>query len=783
MLIRSRQENNTSPGRWLKPAMAIGLSLLTTGLCSTAIADVLGAKKVIALRVYFQDYAEDSRFDTSEFQGMTDNIDQLWQDTSYNRSSIDWQVTELFQLPDDRSDYIEDLATGDLSTGSKYMKVLRDAVANSPSGIDWTDIDGVTVMMAETDATQFHRGQANACALPMGPGGDLETVGCGIFSENPSEDATGLWGRMAHEVGHMFQEGGPAHPSDYNSDFELMDANYPGQTGIFSKQPSMGFPGWLDQWRYLEFDNSEDGQSQCLVAMEYDLTGNPNFQAIKAKITESLYYLISVRRQVLGDDLNPRFNGIPDEGVLIERVNEGAQPWVEVKGKGGDRTVLWQEGDTYSDTGDGMFISVNKQDDADNYCVTVRYMQGSNQPDMAMYPWRQTPGNTYETTDIWNDSPVNGYDTYRYGMWNDLDGNSVPRGNGDDPAVGLQNRLYARVHNWGSSNATDVVVNFEVTDPLGVGIAGSNGWAALGSVDQSDFPALASMAPGAYVDVFVIWEPQVELTAEQLDAGVFNFHSCVRVKINPVAGEVALANQDGKREQENISVFEASATEAGAPYENVIHLHNDDLNNKKYFYLSYDSELPDGWKLDINGGEMGILLAPGEMRDIPVYIQPAYAAELGAVHGVNIDAASHRVLVNDRDPSDTHLELATLGGVRIEARGLLPTELYCEAGKSRRISVKGVLKTAYGELSDYAEKLADLSKPGKHIIPGVTIQAFDEKGRPLNEKGASILIEMDEDGYFSGSLSSRERDIHSVRCLFSGTELLASSASDIIKVR
>ena len=54
MLIRSRQDNNTSPGSWLKPAMAIGLSLLTTGLCSTAIADVLGAKKVIALRVYFQ---------------------------------------------------------------------------------------------------------------------------------------------------------------------------------------------------------------------------------------------------------------------------------------------------------------------------------------------------------------------------------------------------------------------------------------------------------------------------------------------------------------------------------------------------------------------------------------------------------------------------------------------------------------------------------------------------------------------------------------------------------
>jgi len=41
------------------------------------------------------------------------------------------------------------------------------------------------------------------------------------------------WGRWAHEIGHAFQQAGPAHPSNYNSAFELMDANYPGQTGVF----------------------------------------------------------------------------------------------------------------------------------------------------------------------------------------------------------------------------------------------------------------------------------------------------------------------------------------------------------------------------------------------------------------------------------------------------------------------------------------------------------------------------------------------------------------------
>jgi hypothetical protein len=37
-----------------------------------------------------------------------------------------------------------------------------------------------------------------------------------------------------------------------------------------------------------------------------------------------------------------------------------------------------------------------------------------------MRPWREAPGETWETTDIWFDSPLNGYGTYRYGYWNDV---------------------------------------------------------------------------------------------------------------------------------------------------------------------------------------------------------------------------------------------------------------------------------------------------------------------------------------------------------------------------
>ena len=83
--------------------------------------------------------------------------------------------------------------------------------------------------------------------------------------------------------------------------------------------------------------------------------------------------------------------------------------------------------------GDGATIAINKKLDTagDNWQVQVGYSQAL-QPDVMISPWRSPPGNAWETTDIWVDSPVNGYGTYRYGTWASNFGDTVPRGNGDD---------------------------------------------------------------------------------------------------------------------------------------------------------------------------------------------------------------------------------------------------------------------------------------------------------------------------------------------------------------
>lgn len=771
--------------------LLIAMLLLCQPLASSMVhaAPVLGTKKIMVLRVHFQDYPANSRYTLAQVQGFFGELDTLWQNTSYGNINVTSVVSDLFELPDNRSDYVDDFSDGDLSNGGKFSKVLTDAIANSPDGLDWNNVDAVMVVMAETNASQFHRGQATTCNLPMGPGGTTKLVGCAIFSENPTETDRQVWGRWAHESGHAFQQGGPAHPSNYNSEFELLDSNYPGQTGVFEKQGHVAFPGWMPDTKYQVFTSTSGGGSASIWAMEYNPAGQPNIQAVKMEITPNFYYLISVRRKVLGDDLNGDFtpSGIPDEGVLIERVSEGSDPWVTVIGAGGsngtctapacNRNKLWKEGQTYNAQSDGVFISIVKKHDDDHYTIRLSYQDQSMQPDVMLNPWTSPPGNTWETTDIWVDSPVNGYDTYRYGTWSDGSGGTVPTGNGDDPAVGQTNRLYARVRNIGSVPATDVVVNWEMTDPPGLGIAGAAGWAGIGSVDKTSFPGLANIPAGGFVDVYVEWTPSFTVSPEDMAAGRFAFHTCIRVKLNQVVGETVFGNQDGDREQENISYFQAPSSGEPSSYTNKIRLFNDDLVNKKSFYLSYKPDLPEGWTVDVNGGEQGIVLAPGEVREIPVTIVQGSTEETGKVFGVDVSASSMRILVNDLDPSDQHPEFKPLGGVRVESRMVVPVKLHCRAERDAGnglLMIKGSFDNT-PNITEVLEKYSNTQLPWRVLLAGV------DRERKVVDSTRQLAV-VNPDGSFDGVLREVHEEIREVVCLFAGTTEVSSAGSGYVLI-
>ncbi|MCE3608350.1 hypothetical protein LXA47_32810 [Massilia sp. P8910] len=772
-------------GRILRGRLVLSLTLLTlpflVALPAQAVV-VTGVKKVVVLRVYFQDYSNTSRYTQAQVQGFFNNMNTLWgTNTSHGNISITAQANSaLIQLPDNRSSYIDDFPDGDLSNGTKFQKVIDDAIANS-SGMDWTNVDAVIVVMSETSLTQFHRGQGGTCNARMGPGSSATPlVGCAIFSENPGSTDPQVWGRWSHELGHAFQTRGAIHPSNYNSSFEQMDANYPGQTGMFEQQSSTDF-GWMPDSKYKTITAITGGATVALYAQEYDPAGKPNMQAIKAYLGSggSAYYLISVRRRVLGDDLNASFPsaGIPDEGVLIERVVPGGDQEVTLQGKGGDRDKLWQEGDTFTNASDGIWIFVNKKFDADNYDITVRYADQASKADVGIKSWLAPPGNTYETTDLWIDSPVNGYGMFRYGSWSDLLGGTVPQGNGDDPAIGQVNRIYARVRNFGAATAQNVVVHFDLTDPLGLGINGSNGFQTLGSVDQTAFPGLASIPAGGSVDVYIEWTPNVALTPAQIAAGTFNFHSCMRVRIDHLANETIFGNQDGDGTQENIDYFQAPATGrgvgGGAPNTTVIHLRNDSMVNKKYFNISYDRKLvPPGWEVSVNGGVFGMELAPNEVRAVPVKITPTSPMPAGSVAKVKVFASSFRLLSSDKDPKDKHPEFKQLGGVLVEGHAVHKTRIKCEA--ERRDGV--VLFQGKIDIPGNAqlnERQMVVMYSG--AVPGGRRGEWKFLARPTG------LAHFDRNGAFHGQI--RLAKFKYGTCMFAGTDTLSSAIAPVSPVK
>jgi hypothetical protein len=327
------------------------------------------------------------------------------------------------------------------------------------------------------------------------------------------------------------------------------------------------------------------------------------------------------------------------------------------------------------------------------------------------------------------------------------------------------------VRNFGTQTATSVVVHFDVTNPLGLGINGSSGFTQIGTVTSADFPGLASIAPGGFTDVYINWTPNATLTPEQIAAGIFYFHSCVRVRLDHLPNEIIFGNQDGNGQQENIDYFQAPAAGApspGLPYKTLIHLHNDDKLNPKSVLLSYDrSEVPPGWQVTVNGGQMSVDLAPNEVRDIPVDINPINQMPLGSAASVGIQASSLRLLVSDKNPNDKHPDFQSLGGVRVEGRALARTHITCNP-------VRGAAGVV-----NFTGKIT-VDAPGK-LDPKTPVYLAGYGPAGINPSLFAGYAQVGADGSFTGTV--RLGAFTKAACLYAGTDTLGSATSGYVQVQ
>lgn len=811
-------------------------------------AGVDGKNKALIIRVHYSDATQrlnNTQLTTNwltplnnHFTTISNGKNQGWDFTFYGPVNVG-----------NRSDFVlgnDQLADDTVTPAIDKSKSLIDAViaASDASSLEPLVTNADTVIFLMDNSSQSRMRGVNysshlydfcpplsVCIVPQPDTRYRNTIFIDEGGTNTNATALDqdMWGVLAHELGHALQvyaglgdHWNYGHPSNYLSQFELMDANYPGHVSAHLK--TFTFASWLPPSYIIDVNNAgstmkPSSMGYCIRAIEYNPASYPVPQIIRVKITESVYYLISARKRINGDQLMP----IPGEGVLIERVvSSGNLQWEDVDSDGiidvdlpetpdinesenidqkvvvrgrvttangiADRNALWQVGDVYSATYDGAvginmadgvsFEIKSSQTSGETWCIQVRYGALAMQPDVGIYPWRQPPGETYETTDIWVDSPLNGYGNYRYGMWNDLKGLSVPRGNGDDPAIGAINRVYTRVRNFGTATATNVQVQIKVSNPLGVGIQ-NDAWAPIGNlITSARFPGLASIPPGGYVDVYTEWVPNPPLTEEQKNAGVFSFHTCLRVEILPVGAsgaipaELILGNQDGIDEQENIQNFEAT------PKRSPVFEHEFRVVNKKtanqLVSIFQQNNLPSGWELNINDGDPIIALASQQSATVPISITASGASVIGSSFTVQVSAAEHKTLTNLAAKNTKHLTFNEIGGYNFTVNVLADTRIACKAYRS------GAFVEVVGSLDGF-EGIHQAGTPLRAYAQVYGVTAGLDTAIPLDDRASGNV---GVDGDFRMRFSVRSSQAHGgfvepqkVQCIFPGTHLLASSST------
>ena len=662
-----------------------------------------GAYNEAVIQIVFSDETDPEHpLTVADLNALKTPIHNFFSDLSYKK--LNFQITFIrVHLPTTFASYGICFRCG-------FNSILQDAI-NAAQTSDPTFFDGangVSILIlpkySEGDYTDFGLNSYS---------GLTQQVEQSLLSESTPNP---VWGGWAHEFGHQFEYFGGAdtsgpwlgHPSGYASGYDLMDSCYPchessfGLLGApFVTDPRKVFPGWLDAKHVavVPIPSGPVGQTFDLPPLSQDIS-TPVIQAIQIPIDANRSYWVNARQRLNSDSFQNGGSGIHTEGVQIQYTDVNGMFPVTVCRPFESPTCtnsntdppnwpyeLWPPGSTFTDASNNITVQVVKAVSG-GYEVNVNRDVPPHHPDLFITPWLTPPENTYETVDIWVDSICNGFGVLRYGKR--ADGTVI--GSGDDPCVNHQNRVYATIHNIGDADALATTAAFQVSNPLGVGVTGS--WTSLGKATVPAIPA------GGSATVFVNWTPTPNLTAAQIMAMHFNFHSCIQVKIAPVAGELITTNNSA---QENIAYFEAVAqgNPVGGNYKLPIingsfGVTNSIAGNSAQYSMRSVSRLPVGWTFSVNGGTRDIQIFSGATATIPVVITPP-AGPVGKIYDLKADALTILSLQNH---GSVHPSWFVAGGVDLNAHTVLPSTVTVAASVSPpgnslpSVKVKGTLTPA-----------------------------------------------------------------------------------------
>lgn len=377
----------------------------------------------------------------------------------------------------------------------------------------------------------------------------------------------GMPGRMAHELSHFFASGDLYDGSA--GAFDLM--GFHDDRPVYSAYNQHVRGNWVDQTAMtgnvvrLDWGTPAD-RNETFELVAHTKTQNPVGDAIKhlirLNVGSGLMYFVEVRQKPdsavpesdLGFDANiPGVDAASNAGVLITRVVENnnqtnnREPMITIvppQTTPSARTLA--VGEQFTDPARTIRISVVQKTAARPARYLVRVEWGhlpaadpNGQFDLRIRPWEPPP---WESVDIWANSPKNDTTMPPAVIFQNHEpgDETKPIGNGDPPWVGHDNTLFARIENQGMvETPDDVRVTYYVNTPPGVGDNGS--WAPFDTVIVGRLAAGESRV----VQANRKWRPAL------------GQHTCVRVIVEPMTGEVTFDNNEA---QENFVDFRAEGS-------------------------------------------------------------------------------------------------------------------------------------------------------------------------------------------------------------------------------
>ncbi len=813
---------------------------LTLPNAARASGPVTGAYKIVIIQVTYTD--DTSRADTLDNLNLAaGEIHDYFSKLSYG--ALDTQVTMVqVTLTQPRSHYWTACPTADDANKMCVSGLAADAAELAgAAGTDFTGVKALSIVspcntfrnydnLTTGGDTVLNSAHAHATLHQVY---NTECVHPASTEFLPLGPSNVDWHGWAHEIGHTIQKDGGnmfSHPGGYSSGYDLMDSCYPcGETvyslsgsPVVADEHNTSFPGWLPASKTVVIDNPSSGSAGGTFVLEPVGKPDPSATAaprgIKLPLDGGRAIFIEARTNTGAD---ARSYGLFDEGVHMYLAQEGAlvdghpKPLTMLDAcattvaggcitDGADPRVstcpnvanlssshgycwpytLWHVGDTFNDPINGIIMHVNGTV-GDGYGVTVTRNVPPGRPDVFLYPWLTAPMNTYETVDIWVDSSCNGYEAdvgaagLRYGRR--ADGTVI--GNGDDPCANHENRIYAHIRNGGSVAANNVVVHFQLTNPMGVGDSGA--WTDVGTV------TIPSLAAGTEQDVFVAWTPSVTLTPAQITAGHFNFHSCIQIRIDPPSDDLVTSN---KMAQENFDNFEAVRDRVSHAYTVPDHrffiannygLMGHNMNSltgaamgkapadfSKPVQLSIDSDMPAGWVYEVNGGANELTLAPHEVRPVPVVIKVPDGTPTAQTFSLRVTAYAQHHMINPAlpasDPRRWHFGWMAENGVVEGVLTVDPSKLDIEG--EYRCPPPATIAALPGSL-----------RIKGHLDPEIaTIVTLDYTATP----GGTVVshqVHTSASGIFTDTLPVGS-GVYQVRAIWQGNLAFSSSVSNILKL-